>query len=153
MNQPNDESQIREMLQRLKSVDKQRAPEFEQLLTRSEPTDPPDSAVVRWALLSCAAAALIGAFLFIRSQWHDPQMVTDPGGSQSNHHHDSVDRSPPPHPPVADIDFDHLHQVVHDHYHPRVTADFAEFPLWTSQTESLLALSSDFSLTEEQSNQ
>lgn len=140
MNPSSEEDRIREMLQRLKSAERERAPGFEEILNRPAPTMTSRPPYGRWTIVGCAAALLLGTFLLIRFQQHDADIATDTN-------HDSNDQGSPVESPQ--IDFDRLRQVVHDHYHASETTDFSQLPLWTSRTESLLALGEDMPISQE----
>ncbi len=144
---PSDDTRIREMLQRLKSADQQRVPGFEEILNRSAPTVPRPM-FAAWAVVGCVTLLLVSAVFFIRWPSNVPTIATDPIRNE-DHQIDHSVQTRVPDVPISEIDFDHFRQVVNDHCRASENTDFSLLPLWTSRTESLLALSSTVSQTEE----
>ncbi len=152
MSQSTDESRIREMIQRLKHADEQHAPDFDDVLARPvRKLKRRPARRLQLAVVCCTASALLGTILFVQAQQSDPpfdndlRRAKDVGSRQpidSTH-----DRSPQQR--VADIDFDHLRRVVEEHCAATEMANGARVPVWSSRTESLLALNLDVSLAKD----
>ncbi|MDA1053591.1 MAG: hypothetical protein O3C40_24350 [Planctomycetota bacterium] len=148
MNQSSDEARIREMVQRLKRVDEQHAPAFADVLGR--PVRKPDRRLSRRLQLAaacCIAATLLVAFWFVRPPQDDP--VVESGVRVAEDASPAMQVIAPEDERVADIDFDHLRRVIEEHFSATATTSGAGVPVWTSRTESLLALNLNVPLDQE----
>ena len=141
-----DDSQIRELVHRVKHADVPRAPDFNDVLERSVQT--PNRRPARRlqvAVTCCAAATLLITFLLVRSQFDDR------GGEQRREVVQRIEPVPTKSSPqgdrVEEIDFDDLRAVVDRYF--RNTQAAAVAPDWSVRTDSLLALKLDIPLTEE----
>lgn len=152
MSQSTDESRIRETIRRLKQADTHCAPDFNDVLTR-----PVRNAIRRpvrrlqFAAVCCAAATVLAAILFVRSQHRGPALAPDPRTATGSGAQQPVDlaRDQWPQQRDLDIDFDRLRRVVEEHCGAAETATGTQVLVWSSRTESLLALNCDVSLTQE----
>jgi hypothetical protein len=148
MNPSSDESQIRELIQRLKHADTQNAPTWEDLLARPirQPLRQP-ARRTQLAVACCFATTWLVVFWFIRSQQTTP--ILEP----SAHIAEVVPPKAPaivaPHESVAEIDFDRLWKVVEEHFTTTEIANSMGVPLWSSRTESLLAVNLNVSSEQE----
>jgi|GEM_PF-4844433 hypothetical protein len=141
-----DDSQIRELVQRVKRADARRAPDFNDVLERSvpEPNRRP-ARRLQVAVACCTAATLLIAFLLVRSRFDDR------GGKQQREVVQRIEPLPTKSSPqgdrVEEIDFDDLRAAVDRYF--RNTEAAAVAPDWSVRTDSLLALKLDIPLTEE----
>lgn len=145
MNQSPDETRIHELMQRLKQADKQDVPTFEDVLSGGDSTRQVERwrtrNSTRWVKLlgtaCCTAVAVLVAFFFVWSRPDElivkpnPQLVGADAAS------------------VSDIDFDHLRFVVEEHFIRKKRAHEVRVPVWSSRTESLLALNLEVSWEQE----
>jgi len=133
-----DDLRIRELFQRLKLADEKDAPAIDDAWGRAARTrEQRPARRLPLAAVCGAAAALLVAFLFVRSQQVDPIIVDGPPKRASQDER------------VVEIDFDHLRRVVEKHFRAAQTANGAGVPMWSSRTESLLALNLNVSLAQE----
>ena len=148
MNLSSDESQIRKLIQRLKHADSQNVPEWEDVLARPvrKPLRQP-ARRTKLAVACCFATTWLVVFWFIRSQQTKP--ILEP----STHIAEVVPPKPPtivaPHERVAEIDFDRLRSVIEEHFTTTEIASSVGVPLWSSRTESLLAVNLNVPLEQE----
>ena len=147
MNQSSDDLRLRELVQRLKRADEQHVPVLDDVLERA--VRPPDRRPARrlarrvaLAVMCCTAAALLAVFLFVRLQPDDPVGRSEPRFAENV-------TSAPSDARIEDIDFDHLRRVVDEHFIATKTTNGMGAPVWSSHTESLLAVNLNVSLTQE----
>ena len=133
-----DDSRMRELLQRVKDADQQHAPAFENVLhkpaavhERKRPWR------LQVAVAGCAALILIVTFasrsgrkaIFNPSPAH---MVENDDSNQI----DSENRSSQP----LEIDFDELHRAIEEYYATSGDEQDNDLTVWSSNSESLLAM-------------
>ncbi len=148
MNPLSDETQIRELMQRLKRADARRVPTFEDVLARPErkpqqrPTRRPQLAI------ACGlAAAVLVAFWFVRPQQTKPGI--EPRTQVAEIVAPAPTKTAAPHESVVEIDFDQLRRAIEQHFETTETASGVAMPLWSSRTDSLLAVNLDLSIEQE----
>ena len=140
-----DDPQIRELVQRVKRADEEQAPDFGSVLERPR-AEPSRQTLFRLPLLIAGCAAVLSIGWFFRRPPDDGN--ADPGPQIVL----TIDTSEEPAKPSGtdvDIDFDQLRDLVSRHL--RETAEYGghRVPVWSSRTESLLALNFDLSQAEE----
>jgi hypothetical protein len=133
-----DDSRIRELCQRLKRADEKDAPAFDDVWGRAARTwEQRRARRLRLAAVCGAAAALLVAFLFVRLQQVDPIIADGPLKVTSKDER------------IVEVDFDRLRRVVEEHFSAAETANNVGVPVWSSRTESLLALNLTVSLAQD----
>lgn len=156
MKQPQDDNQLRELLQRVKQADEQRAPTFDAVMTRSmEEVRPGHERRRQLTVGVCIVAALLVA-LFVRAQFdvsstndeptiakNPTRSVTDPPGSPNDGASEEG---------LVAIDFDELLKAVDDHL-PMAELDSENMSVWSSRTDSLLALNVNVPLSDQDGSQ
>ncbi len=146
MNPLSDETRIRELMQRLKRADARRVPTFEDVLSRPErkpqPTRRPQ------LVIACrVAAAVLITLAFVRSQQTKPEI--QPRIQVAEEVPPTPTNTAAPHESVVEIDFDRLRRVIEQHFETTETASGVAMPLWSSRTDSLLAVNLDLSIEQE----
>ena len=151
MSQSPDESRIREMILRLKRADEQLAPGFDDVLARAvRNSDRRPARRLRLAVVCCTVAALFVAFLSVGLLQDDSGVGSEPRVAEENA--PTMPVAEPREKHVVEIDFDQLRRIVNEHFSDAgsangvATANGVGSPLWSSRTESLLALNLDLSL-------
>lgn len=141
MKSTSEDSQIQDMLRRVKRDDERTVPSFEDVLSRPLPELQRPRYGVRWTIACGTAATLLVAFFAIRSQFVDSAKKSDSSIA------DSAEPPPPivsQHPDTARdsqavaIDFDRARQSVDDYFVQ--TQSHSHMEVWSSRTESLLTL-------------
>jgi hypothetical protein len=152
MKQPQDDNQLRELLQRVKQADGQHAPTFDSVMTRSAQESQPGGGRRRQLTVgACVVAALLVA-LFVRTQLD----VTPTDGGSSFAVNPTRSMMVPPdasndnasNEGLVTIDFDELLKSVDDHL-PMADFDTEDMSVWSSRTDSLLALNVNVPLSDQ----
>ena len=157
MNQPSTESQLRALLQRVKHADEEVAPPFEAVLNRPvREASPPSSRQsssrsAQLAIGSCVVVALL-VMLFVQLQPRDMDAVDqsvvteEPVAPTEFSPVQQDDRAPMEN--IVGIDFDQLMKVIEKHS-GRADAGAGSMSVWSSRTDSLLALNLNVSISED----
>jgi hypothetical protein len=142
MNQFPDDFQIRLLIRRLKQVDEQSVTPFDVVLRNSirNPRRRPTRQLAM-VTIGCGVAALLIAFLSIHSRHRN--LVSQPPLDATRWNGPPSDRR------LVSVDFDHLRHVLEEHFRAPESTNGASPCVWSSRTESLLALNLNVSLTEE----
>lgn len=158
MKQSSDDSPVRDLFQRLKDADEQTAPAFDDVLSR--PAQKPGRRPVRRFQLALAGsvAALLVAVV-VRSQQGSPVVDSGSPVAEDKTAEDKTPAlpdigpsvTPTPEEHVVEIDFDHLRRVVEEHFDDRSDEALSGTPVavWSSRTESLLAVNLDVPFDQE----
>lgn len=147
MNQSSDDSQIRELVQRLKRTEQRHVPGFEDVLQRSvRQPDRRPARRLQVAVVCCAVTMLLVALLFVRSQFGDPNGRERPNIAKGNGPGQPADSTQSD--SLVEVNFKHIHSAVDDYFR-NSEVEAVELPEWTIRTDSLLALNLKIPLTEE----
>ena len=147
MNQSPDDSQIREAVQRLKRTDERHVPGFDDVLERSvRLPDRRPARRLQVAAVCGTLAALFVVFLFVRSQFGDPNGPARPNIVEGNGPRQPAESTQGD--SLAEINFEHLHSAVDDYFR-NSEVEVIEVPGWSIRTDSLLAWKLEIPLTEE----
>jgi len=148
MKQPQNDNQLRELFQRVKQSDEPLAPTFDAVLTRSTHESrpagsrPAGSRRHQIAMGACVVAALLVA-LFVRTQLDVPPTDGEPSFAEKPTRSMMVPSGSPTDDASEEvfvmIDFDELLRSVDDHL-PSADFDAENMSVWSSHTDSLLAL-------------
>lgn len=126
-------------MQRLKRADARSVPTFEDVVARPVRKLERRSARRPQLAIACGlAAALFAAFWFVRQQ--PTNSVLQPSIQIADDEPPSIDLR---NESVAEIDFDQLRRAIEEHFKTTETASSLSVPLWSSRTESLLAVNLD----------
>ncbi len=153
MNQSPNESHIRDLLQRVKQADEEATPAFDEVLNRdARPATRTSSRQMAIAFVCVAASVFFVAFVWqsvVRNKSVDPvrQVVEGDGPILSIDASESNDSN--------QVDFDYLNQLVDDRFaamnagNDSTPTNFGMIRIWSSETESLLALTYNENLNSE----
>lgn len=156
MKQPQDDNLLRELLQRVKQADERLAPTFDAVMTRSiEEVRERRGRRRQLTAGACIVAALLVALL-VRSQLavspadgkssiaeKPTRSTTVPSASTNDDASEEV---------LVTIDFDELLKSVDDHL-PMADLDTENMSVWSSSTDSLLALNVNVPLSDQDGSQ
>jgi hypothetical protein len=137
MNQPSNDSQLRELFQRLKAANAQDAPTFAEVVARR--TVIPEARHARGIPLvaSCALTVLVlAAVLFIQLQSSGMLVERSPMAAQ-----DQAPEQPTADSQVvaaAEVPFNDWNRAIADYFNGREASYSVGQPIWSSGTEALL---------------
>jgi hypothetical protein len=146
MNQSSDDSQIRELLQRLKREDERHVPGFEDVLERSVQRQVRQPARrLQVAIGCCAVTSLLIALLLVQSHFDAPNGQGRPNIAESNG--PGRPAEPLQSDTVAEVDIEYFHTVIDEYFGSTEAA--VQVPDWSSRTDSLLAVNLEIPLVED----
>ncbi len=142
-----DESRLHDLFQQMKQADESGVPDFDRVVSRTigEQT----TFAGRWAIAAVfgiAATLLIVAGLILFTRQNSDPVQGPPDIAEQR---GATDPSQPGQQPsrATDIDFRHLLQLVAEHF--QNLDKTSSVPVWSSRTESLLAINLNLSVSQE----
>ncbi|MBC8351873.1 MAG: hypothetical protein H8E66_07780 [Planctomycetes bacterium] len=147
MNPSSDDSQMRDAVQRVRDADQRAAPAFDDVLNRAVSARTQRPARRLKVVAACCTVLAFAVVLTIRSRQNHP--VGDPSPHIALDETPSIPTADARHEQLLHIDFDHMRRVIDEHYAASDQPASGQMSVWSSRTESLLAVNFQSDLSPE----
>jgi len=147
MNPSSDDSQIRELVQRLRRTDERQVPGFDEVLSHSvRRSDRRPARRLQVVIMCGTLTTLFVVFMFVRSQYGEPDGRARPNIVEGKSRRQPADSTHGD--SLVTVNFERLHTAV-DKYFRHSEVEAVKVPDWSIRTDALLVFNLDIPLTED----